>query len=371
MNILINASNLKVGGGVQVAYSIISELSKYTQHHFVVAYPDALENAVKLVKDKDNISTVKYNMSITFKNVFFLRDSFLDRLVDEKNIDAVLTVFGPSRWRPKVKHLCGFARAQLVVPESPFFTRMPFFTRIKTNIKLKFLKYNFQQSSENFWTENSEISERLSLLLKGVKVYTVTNYYNQIFDQPEKWNKKVLSSFDGCSLLTISYPYPHKNLGITIEIAKVLKKKYSDFKFRFIITIDKNSFYEIPQELSDCFELIGKVDITECPSLYEQANIMFLPTLIESFSASYPEAMRMNVPIVTTDLGFARGLCGDAAAYYSALSAEDAADVIYRVYIDFEYRNNLIINGKIQLNKYDSYENRTSKLFSILEKQNY
>lgn len=368
MNILINASNLKVGGGVQVAYSIICELYKYTQHRFVVVYSDALENAANLVKDKDNISIVRYNISISLKNVLFLRDSFLDRLVDEENIDAVLSIFGPSRWKPKVKHLCGFAIPHLVIPESPFFQQMFFLQKLKFKIKLYFIKNNFKNCSKNFWTENIEISNRLNKLIKGSVVYTVTNYYNQVFDEPQRWTMKNLDSFDGCSLLTIAFPYPHKNLGITIEIAKILKDKYPDFKFRFIVTTDKQSFYEIPEKLSDCFCLIGKVDITECPSLYQQSDIMFLPTLLECFSASYPEAMRMGVPIVTTDLGFARGLCGDAAMYYSALSADAAAEAIYKVYTDKEFKKQLVSNGEKQLKQFDSYSERTNKLLSILER---
>lgn len=38
-----------------------------------------------------------------------------------------------------------------------------------------------------------------------------------------------------------------------------------------------------------------------------------MPSLLECFTATYPEAMRMERPIVTTDLAFAQGLCGEAA----------------------------------------------------------
>lgn len=40
MNILINASNLKQGGGIQVAQSIIAQLERFPQHHFVVVVSD-------------------------------------------------------------------------------------------------------------------------------------------------------------------------------------------------------------------------------------------------------------------------------------------------------------------------------------------
>lgn len=64
-------------------------------------------------------------------------------------------------------------------------------------------------------TENVDVSERLGSKLPHKKIYTVTNYYNQVFDNKEKWiNDIQLPPFDGISLLTIAANYPHKNLDI-------------------------------------------------------------------------------------------------------------------------------------------------------------
>lgn len=109
------------------------------------------------------------------------------------------------------------------------------------------------------------------------------------------------------------------------------------------------------------------MDIAECPSLYEQCDITFQPTLLECFTATYPEAMRMGIPIVTTDLEFARGLCGDAACYYSAIDPVAAAEAIYKVATDKKYAAKLVVNGKEQLKKFDNYEQRADKLIGILE----
>ena len=75
----------------------------------------------------------------------------------------------------------------------------------------------------------------------------------------------------------------------------------------------------------------------------------------------------MEVPIVTTDLEFARGLCGDAACYYSAVDPAAAAEAIYRVATDKEYAHQLTEAGKRQLLTYDNYEQRADKLIRILE----
>lgn len=70
---------------------------------------------------------------------------------------------------------------------------------------------------------------------------------------------------------------------------------------------------------------------------------------------------------MTTDLEFARGLCGEAACYYSALDAEAAAEAIYKVATDEAYRRQLTAYGKEQLKKFDNYEQRAEKLIRILE----
>lgn len=367
MNILINASNLKVGGGVQVAQSIIGELSKYPEHYFIVVYSDALKSTSQKEANKGNIDIIQYNMPMSLVSAIKGRNTFLDNIVKERKIDAVLTIFGPSRWTPKVPHLCGFAISHLTIPESPFFSSLSYLNFLKLKCRLFIIELLFKRCSKSFWTENEYITKRLARIFKKSTVYTITNYYNQVFDNPNDCNYKKLEDFNGCTLLTVSSLYPHKNLGITIDIAKILNKRYSEFDFRFVITVTPNEFYEIPDNLRKHFLLIGKIDISECPSLYEQADIMFQPTLLECFSATYPEAMRMRIPIITTDLAFARGLCGNAAKYYNPLSAEEAADLIYELANDKSEVEKLINYGTEQLKRFDNYEERTCKLIHILE----
>lgn len=360
MIFLINASNLKNGGGLQVAQSICCELRKFPQHKFIVVLSTYINN--EQIEFGENVEAHKYNIPQSIRTVLFGRDSYLDGLVEEKHVDAVLTVFGPSLWRPKMPHLCGFARAQLLKDVNP---------NINLTLKEKFIykiwTWGFCKSSDTFYTENSYISDMLPKLIKGAKVYTVTNYYNQVFDQPELWRGNIkIPTFNGTTMLTVSSTAVHKNLGIMVPIAEYMEREHPNFNFRFVLTCSDAPF-KLPEKLSHHFVFIGKVDVSECPNLYEQADIMFMPTLMECFTATYPEAMRMEVPIVTTDLEFARGLCGEAAIYYSALVVNAAAEAIYKVATDKEYAQKLVAAGKEQLKKFDNYEQRAEKLVHILE----
>lgn len=367
VTLLINCSNLKVGGGLQVADSICNQLRRYPYLHFIVV----LSSYLSLTKDKishySNVEVFTYDIPDTIQSIIRGRDIFLDSLVDKNAVDAVLTVFGPSRWCPKVPHLSGFAMPHIVIPESPFFKRQPIFQKLKWKFWCKLREWSFKKSADYFWTENPYISRRLERLLGDKKVFTVTNYYNQVFDEPELWGKKhTIPEFDGVTCLTVSSYYAHKNLKIIIEVVRIMRVIHPDFHIRFVLTIDEDQML-VPEDVHSSFIFIGKVDVSECPHLYKQSDIMFMPSLLECFTATYPEAMRMAKPIVTTDLEFARGLCSDAACYYSAVDPYDAAEALYKVATDKAYARQLVDNGKRQLAKFDNYEQRTEKLIKILE----
>ena len=365
MRFLINCSNLKTGGGLQVADSICCSLGKYPQHQFYVVLSSALRNTKKKIESIEHVKIFEYNIQNNYRIIFLGRDAFMDGLVEKKQIDAVLTVFGPSRWNPRCPHICGFARAQLVLKDSPHYQRI----NLKEKLIYKIWKWSFRRSSKVFYTENPYISKMLpNLLGKNIQVYSVTNYYNQIFDEPKKWQEKTkIQPFNGTSILTISSAASHKNLPIMAEIAKIWLKEKPAFQFRFILTLRPEQCSWVSEEIKSHFLFLGKIDISECPPLYQKCQVMFMPTLMECFTATYVEAMKMEVPIVTTDLEFARGLCGDAACYYDAIDPKAAAEAIYKVATDKDYAKRLTDEGKKQLLTFDNYEQRTEKLIRILE----
>ena len=367
MNIIVNASNLKVGGGLQVADSVCRELKNFHQHQFVVVLSSFFGDTLAAIKGFPNVTTYTHDVKNDLATLLRGRDKFLDDLVKNKKIDSVLTVFGPSMWIPRVPHICGFARAQMVIKESPFYTRMSKRTLWGQRLRYSIREKAFKKCADYFYTENPYISERLEKMWRGKKIFTVTNYYNQVFDNPEQWKEKLLPSFDGVTMLTIATPYAHKNLSIAADAARLLRQQYPDFRFRFVMSNERNEFPADISGIEDCFEFIGRVDISECPSLYQQCDIVFQPTLLECFTAAYPEAMRMERPIVTTDLEFARGLCGDAAEYYSAIDAQACADAIFKVSTNEDLRKLLTKNGKEQLKCFDNYKQRAEKLIKITE----
>lgn len=366
MKILINASNLSGGGGAQVCDSICRYLINYPQHSFIVVLSSVFDLLANTIRHYPNVTVECYNCKPgDIKAFITFRIPFLDRLVEINNIECVYTVFGPIKWRPRCTHVCGFGLSHVVMPESPFFQRMNFKERIVWWKTIKIWEYIFHRSADVFITENPFISKRLSDKFRDKKIATITNTYNQVFDNPNRWVKHQLPYFEGIQLLDIAAFGPHKNQIIALDIARKLKNEYSNFKFRFVFTIDESEFPIIPKDLKDCFYFTGKVSIEECPSLYEQCDIEFQPTLLECFTATFPEGMKMQLPIIACDLEFVHGLCEDAALYFDPLSAESAAKKIIYLSSNTSEQKRLIENGNRQLLKFDTSEQRVEKTIKL------
>lgn len=366
MTILINASNLRIGGGIQVADSICREIYRFRDNNFIIVIPKELNNLLPQLKAPNILSVKEYSIPNSIINIISGRDKYLDNLVKNNNVNAVITIFGPSKWKPKCFHLCGFAMSHIVLNKSPYWKKISKWQLLRTKFRNILTSRDFKRNSTQLWSESEYISQLLRQRYPSKTVHTISNNCHQVFNNPEEWNTEIqLPSFGGLTLLTITSFYPHKNLRISIDALRELAALAPELKVRFVFTVTKEEFGDIPEEYRDNFILLGKVNINQCPNLYRQADIMFQPSLLECFTATYAEAMKMNVPIITTDLGYAHSLCGDAAYYYSPVDPKDLAKGI----IDLNsksYREQLANKGALQLKNFYSFSERADKLIGIV-----
>ena len=81
----------------------------------------------------------------------------------------------------------------------------------------------------------------------------------------------------------------------------------------------------------------------------QPCQALFLPTLLESFSVTYLEAMHFGVPVLTSDLDFARFVCGDAAIYFDPWDPGSIKDAILRLRTDSDLGRELVARGHERL----------------------
>lgn len=367
MHILINASTLKAGGGLQVADSFLSQIGNFPEHVFLVLLSPQLAYLQRTLSDYPNVSTRVYDTKATLLAIVSGKSVFLDNLVKEYTIEVAFTIFGPPLWRPRIPHVVGFARPQLMYPDSPFFKQMSWSKRLKSFVWERIKLHNFKICSDEFIVETRDIEKRLSQFLPKVRIHTVTNNANQIFLFPRQWDKSIaLAPFCGFTLLTISANHSHKNLSIIPKVIERLIDIDPGFSFRFVITVTEEEL-PISAEYKPYIVFLGKTSVHQCPYLYEQADAMFLPTLLECFSASYPEAMYMKCPIITSDLPFAHSLCGEGAFYFDPLDSKDIAEKILDLAQDRSIRESLVAKGMEQLKFFDTFDVRAKKYIKVIE----
>jgi len=71
------------------------------------------------------------------------------------------------------------------------------------------------------------------------------------------------------------------------------------------------------------------------------------------------------VPIITSDLGFAKTVCGSAALYYNPIDAQDAYHKILELIENPLLYKELVENGQIEINKFNSPSKRAVKYLEI------
>lgn len=362
MNFIINMSNNLVGGGLQVALSFLEECKNIQHHVFHVLIGENVAKQVELSNFPAN-----YIFHFIPKIRKWKLHSVLKRF--ERRIDpsCVFTVFGPSYWKPLSPHLMGFARVLFIYDDYKYFKKLSVFKKIILKLESVVILFLFRREGSILIVETEDAKQRLKRKIKKDKIEVVSNTCGTHFYLNKEFLNKLPDRNHEIRLLTPSIYYPHKNIESIPLVLDVLNKKGID-NIKFVLTLDKKDYnMVIPAKWEKRVYNVGHVPVDECPSLYDECDFLYLPTLLEIFSASYPEAMVMQKPILTSDLSFAHSICGNAALYFDPYSPIDIANKIEKLMGDNELQRKLIENGDIRLKTFGTAKTRAEKYLKMCE----
>ena len=368
MKLLIMAVQFK-GGSLQGVVSIIRELVKFKENVYHIVLSKEVKKQLQGVSFPENmhfydLPTKSGNRTVNL----FLNRGFFTRLEKEVQPDCVVCTSGPMYWKSKAPCLMGFNLPHHIYQESPYFDSIGMASKIRWFLRRTFHRMYFRREGDAFFVQTDDVNMRLKKYLGRNEVYTVPNTFSVAYRNIENFpNKLPERKEDEIRCLTISAYYPHKNLGIIKSVVDALKKKGRN-NVKFVVTLLQDK-YELlfPAEYSDSIINVGFVPSKEGPSLYKECDIMFLPTLLECFSASYAEAMIMHKPIITSDMGFAHCVCKDAAVYFNPVDANDIAEKLIDLIDNKDLQANLVEKGIEQLQQFGTSEDRTSGILKLCE----
>jgi glycosyltransferase involved in cell wall biosynthesis len=266
----------------------------------------------------------------------------------------------------------GFNLPHHLYPDSPYFTRvLSLRQRLRWRAKSLLIHYYTQGFADAWVVQTDDVNDRLRQWIPSDRVYTVPNtvsgayasaFREGVSDSPVSTDKK--KEF---TLLVLSSYYPHKNLEVLNDIIALIRKR-GIYDIRFTMTLPEADYVAtISQENRAWVLNRGPQQPEECPKLYLESDAVFLPTLLECFSANYVEAMAMRRPIVTTNLGFARTVCGDAAMYFEPMDSADAVDKILELRRDVKLKKRLVDAGRQELKRFGTASDRASAYRDICQ----
>ena len=374
MKFLFNATTLRKGGPVQRAVSFLREVRKNDHgHQWSFAISDLVADELRRFEPVDWGQLQEFSDSPA-------RNKPARKQVEELELnvspDAVFTIAGPAYVRFRSPHLLGCADGWITHSTWQAYRTLAFpreWLDIGLTTLYKFLWFR----RADHWVVQTETAKkglhrRLRIPLDEVDV--LPNTCAEVYRNAAR-DGMVDQLSEPVRILCFSARYKHKRLDLLPAIAAALVVQEPTLDFQFVMTLPEECDV-LNQVMQDANRLgvqnrihnNGPVDMADGPSLYESCDLCFLPTVLETFSATYPEAMAMGLPIVTSDLNFARSVCQDAAIYFRPGDGRDAAQAIVRVIRDPTLRNELRRKGSRVLAHLPTPEVQCSRYVEILER---
>lgn len=156
----------------------------------------------------------------------------------------------------------------------------------------------------------------------------------------------------------------------------ILSAQASGLHLKIIFTASKDSVSEYNEfmnelrnlKLTDDVIMLGTVDKSQLKDLYNKVDIIFLLSLLESFSNNILEAWNYKVPIIMRNSGWGRSICKDSAVYVEPHNSDDIAKGIRAA---LENQKNLVNIGKDMLDEYPSIHQKSKMEIDFIKKVLY
>lgn len=364
--LLINCSNLHVGGAVAVATSFIDCLSKAPQSEFEISL--LLSSSVHA-----NLMSSKADLSL-FKN-FKVADYHGARSIWQgmdghfKGQDLVFTVFGPLySLRMRTRHIFGFAQPLIIYPSNPVERQMRPWPRVKQRLKYKLHELFFSRADQLI-VELEHVKAGLArkFLFKGKPIHVVYNAVDAVFREPGRQLAVEIPKTPGAIRLGIvSRNYAHKNLACLPALKQRLRNEHG-LAVEFFVTFTDPEWRACTDHFRKSINNVGALMLAQSPSFYAAMDGIIFPSLLECFSAVPIEAMTMKKPLFASDLPFIRDCCHEHANYFDPLDVASMARSIAEHFlkVDRPSQELLLERAHAFVQRYPSPEDRAQSYMNI------
>jgi glycosyltransferase involved in cell wall biosynthesis len=259
----------------------------------------------------------------------------------------------------------------MIYPESPIWELMNWKDKIYNHISIFLFKSRLKYA-DLVLVQTKTAGKRLEKYY-GIKEFVITP--NAISLQPNSENifpHNFSPNPQLIYLFCLSHYYPHKNLEIFLQLSKKIKEQ--NLPFRIIVTLSPKQHPAAKQllrkiehyGLNDIILNVGALNMNDVPKWYNVTQALILPTLLESFSGTYIEAMYYKRPVFTSNLDFAVDICGEAAYYFNPMDANNMLEVIENAFNNPQIMQEKVAIGKNKVNEDFTWKHVAHQMFDQL-----
>jgi glycosyltransferase involved in cell wall biosynthesis len=325
-----------VGGGVQVAASLIGELERLALDHEALSRFPWLTNVTVVASqvvlaNKQVVADSPLTIDVVDRapHAFDILKSWLRRGHEE--YDVAFVVFGPMYHRiPASRLIQGCADVRSFHPRPAGMPSEGRHAAARTWARSLLSKKSFARSHA-LVVESESMRHAVvrTPATQQVPVWVVRNGYHQVFDRPEVWGNVELPPRRPQVVARLGYvtrAYPHKNLQLLPLVHRLLRDRYG-IEVEFVVTLNADEWEAQSDEFRRACRNVGPLTVDQLPKFYEQIDLAFFPSLLEASSAMPIEALRMGVTLVASDREFVRETTS-GAFFFEPTDPGDAARAV-------------------------------------------
>ena len=355
--ILVDASNLHVGGGVQVAAAFINDLPRTMAMEPVPAQ-------VVVSVSSEVLPNLNEATLVGLEVVHLNSGPRKWRLPPGPKPHTIFTVFGPVYRRRKAsREIAGFALPRLVYDLPAVGLPAPDLRERLAGI----VRWWCFRQADTLVTETQDCAQHIEQHIRGADVRVVPNAVSDAVRDPAQWTTPtgLPDPGDGLLLAAVGRPYPHKNFALLDPLAAELERRLAQ-RVGYVTTLDEDEWNWLSPGLQERTYNMGRMRQRELAAVYERCAATVFPSLLEVFSVTPLESMAVGVPVFASDLPSIRSAYGAGAAYFDPHDARRAADTIAANLSDPERLRELGDCGRRQLAGMPTAAQRTDRYWHII-----
>jgi glycosyltransferase involved in cell wall biosynthesis len=368
VKIVVNAIALRVAGGRSVGQNFLRAYEASANPHELLVFAPAGCGYEELASDRLRVEAVpaRFHRSLLRG---WVDQVWARRMLARERPDALFSM-GNVAWPTDVPQLVLFHWPYAIYPEKEVWERMGLREATSRRIRRRLFRRRLPYATRV--AAQTEVARDRLIEYYGLSNVTVVPNAVSLPDAEGFRPLEVTLPADKRVLLCLTRYYPHKNHDVLLPLARLMKQRGAPYAI--VTTVSERDgeaarrfISRVRQEaLEDVILNLGEVPHDQIPALYGATDALLLPTLLESFSGTYVEAMHFGRPVCTSDRDFARTVCGDAAYYFDPHSPEDILRVVEGVFSDDAQREARIERGRSRCRSHPGWPEAAQQYVDLL-----